>query len=146
PGCACEVTPFRQQPGADDMARIEEDRPRLFELVLAVSRCLDEELSRGDANQLRNKSFRLISDALNAEDIEFYLRMDRLHFGYDIRTMDLFTVSSLPPDSWGPTRLFMTIGKCENELMLGSRRKMRDALRGLPGLDRDVPGGETDRQ
>jgi hypothetical protein len=145
PGCACEAPPFLQQPGADDMARIEEDRPRLFDLVLAVWRCVHEELGRGNASQLWDESFRLICDVLNAEDVEFYLRMDRLYLGYDIRTLDLFTQSWLTLDAGGLTSLLQFIGAFE-ALTLGSRRQMREALRGLPGLDPDVPAGETDRQ
>jgi hypothetical protein len=141
PGCDCEERRALMGLSPQEVRRIEGDRRLLFDLSLEVIGCLREELCRGEAGRPWERSLGILQKALTAEDIMFYLDMDRLYWGVDIRTFDLSRPPS-HPNPGGLTYLFSEAIGTEVELKVGLIRKVREAVRGLPGLD---PDAATDR-
>jgi hypothetical protein len=126
---------------SEDAARLEAGRPRLFGLKVAVLREVIHALTIKNAYALWDNSLRLLKEAMNAGDVDFYLSMDRLYMSYDATTSEeVYTQRSGPERGvtdapGGLTNVLQLMGYYEKELTLGTVYRTVEAAGNLIGED-----------
>lgn len=134
-GIDCAYSEAALLPGLKplDARRLEEGRETILKLKIAVLERLAEAVCSQDACDVRSDCLDLLKESLTADDVQFYLRMDQFYLG--------FPGGSRVHVGRGPryvpgglSNLLEVIGHYENELMVGTLHRTREALSGLAGL------------
>jgi hypothetical protein len=125
--CAYEDAGLLAGMAPADAARIESDRPRVFEAKLQLVERLAEAAGRRDASGLWDACLAVLTKPFNAEDVEFYLRMDRLYVGDDARAglAGLLHPKAMPG---GLTNMLEVAGHVEQEITIGLFDRARGGL------------------
>lgn len=113
-----------------DADRIELDRSRLFRIKHEIVQHLGTVTAKTNADTLRETCLGLLSQELVADDMQFYLRMDRMYLGDGLRPGD----GTAWWPNWSPgglTNLVEVIGRFEAELRLGTLDSTCQAEQGL---------------
>jgi hypothetical protein len=116
-------------PGMDphDASRVERDRPRVFEVKLRIVESLAEAAERADPGRLWNACLGALKEEFNADEMEFYFRLDRYYLGADARDgLDDDPDPKMTPG--GLTNLLQVAGHVEAELTHGALNRAREAL------------------
>ena len=111
----------------EDAVRLDAGRPTLFELAIAVLNTVLTAVRARSPTTLWPACLRLLTDALTAEEADFYLRMDRSWQGADAQ-QTAFDVARGDPNG-GLAGLLMVIGDCEEALTVSSFAHLRAALK-----------------
>jgi hypothetical protein len=112
---------------SDDAIRLEAGRERFFELKVAI---LEELLCAVQARSpegLWERCLYVLTGILTAEEADFYLRMDRLYTGFDIRTGDVADDEEQHRPG-GLTDLLTVIGHVEKELTFRTMDRVRKRI------------------
>ena len=119
-----------------DMARLEGAREKLYDLKLRTLRELARAARAHDADALWERVLNLIRETITAEEAEFYLRVDRIYEGYDIRTGEIVDEEA-GLIAGGLTALLEVVGHYEKEIRIGPLHRCKTALEaaGLAGVD-----------
>jgi len=99
----------------EDAERLENERPKIFDLKINILKQLLHNLRRGTAQDLWQECLDLLAETLSAKDMDFYLRMDRFYTAFDVRIGQILgdDPGMLPG---GISDLIECIGHFENEL------------------------------
>ena len=73
----------------------------------------------------------MLTDALTSEEAEFYLHIDRLYLGFDVRTGETVDEEA-ELLAGGLTDLLQVIGHCEPELTVGTMDRTKRQLLSIP--------------
>lgn len=129
-----EDTPLIEGLSADDAARLEAGRAKLFHLKISILEQLVHALRSGTAANLWDHCLPLLTEALTADDVGFYLRIDDFYsnliprIGRMVGGGDKLVVGGL-------TDLLDVIGHYEKEIVVGAMAQTREALTDLVKLD-----------
>jgi hypothetical protein len=124
-----------EAPSSEDRERLIMGRGKLFRLKIAVIEELLQAIRHQPPTNLWEKCLPLLTEALSADDAEFYLRMDRLYMGYDaVHKGPPVEIPNLDRPG-GLTDLLEVIGHCEEELTVGAFSKTRNLLGVLVTFD-----------
>lgn len=121
---------------ATDRVRLERGRAGFYDIKAKALDILARAARARSADGLWEKCFSLIADSVSADEAEFYLRVDRVYEGYDIKGNRMVDEDA-GLIAGGLTALLETIGHYEKELKIGSLCGCKEALEaeGLAGLD-----------
>lgn len=111
-----------------DAARLASGRAAFFDLKVAIVSELLTAMRARSARNLWPNCLRLLTQYLTADDVAFYLHLDRLLLGFDPRTAFTIPYDEAGCPRGGLTDLLMTIGHYEQELLLGVCVRMQQAL------------------
>lgn len=125
--CSYEEADYLPELTAGDGERLEQIRPKLFDLKLDIVEELASSVSRRGPARLWEKCLSLLTECLLNDEPEFLLRIDHLYTGFDIRRPDT-SEQGLGYDPGGLSNLLELIGHCEEELTIGAFAKTRRAL------------------
>jgi hypothetical protein len=117
-----------------DAACLEAGRATFLRLKIAILKELLNAIRWGTADRLWERCLHLLTQALTAKDVDFYLSMDRFYSGFDLKT-GMRMREAVDIADGGLTALFMIIGYYEKELTVGTLAQTRDALGSLVQLD-----------
>lgn len=143
--CRYEEAGYRRGLNASDAERLEEARERFLDLKVAVVRELLGAVERRSETGLWKSCLSLLTDSLMADDVDFFLRMDRV---YDVRAVfDAGTGETgyghRTLAAGGLSDLLYVIGHYEKELSFQVLARTRDALGPLvltSDCDREIEG------
>lgn len=113
---------------ASDAERLENDRRAMFELKLRLLERLAQAARRRSAVGLWEDCLHLLTDALSAHDVDFYLEADHR------RGVALHEAGHLRRTCWweflpgGVTEMFAVLGQCEFALMAGTMDSAKRAI------------------
>jgi hypothetical protein len=133
--CSYEEAPLIPRLSEADAARLESGRPALIDAEAHVLRRLAQALRERDRANVWQACLGIVTNALLARDAEFYLVVDRVFLGYDVRSGQPDEGSSEWIPAGGLTDLFEVIGHVEKELAIGTFDRTR---RSLPAPIADV--------
>jgi hypothetical protein len=131
PVCSFEAAPHLPDVTPEQVAYLEGTRPRLLDLKLRILRHLAGTGRAGDAARLWAGCLDLLTRALTQEEAQFLLWIDWLYTGMDFRGGQFTDLAGGVPTG-GLSDLLGVIGHCEQELVVGQRRLVKEALAGLP--------------
>jgi hypothetical protein len=124
-----------EAPSSEDRERLIAGRGKLFRLKIAVIQELLQAIRHQTPANLWEKCLPLLTEAISADDAEFYLRMDRLYMGHDaVHKGQPVEIPNLDRPG-GLTDLLEVIGHCEEELILGAFVRTRKLLGELVAFD-----------
>lgn len=118
-----EEWPWDDTWNVHDVARMESERGKLFDLRIRMLKEAFSSLQKRDASDLFNKCLDILTAVLSIEDVEFYLRLDGSFSKFMIknRKTPLETSGAL-------SAMLVFIGYCEQEIKIGVMAKTREAL------------------
>jgi hypothetical protein len=130
----------------DDARRLDSSRGKLFDLKIAILGLSLHAILKNDANSLWTNCLEVLSNSLDADEVEFLLRMDSFYRGYrqglpwfEPRTATI-AVDKRGLATGGLTELLEFIGHVEQELRIGTYTRVRKALEpDLEPSSRDRP-------
>jgi len=117
-----------------DATRMLRGRAKLFDLKVSVLGRIEEALHHLDAGKLWVTCQGLMNNALSAEEVAFYLRMDRFYRGDDAARDGLWDepppmrLAALPG---GFSDLLEVLGHCECELRCGVMHRTKEEILAL---------------
>src|ERR1043166_3456266 len=126
----------------EDASRIEKERRRIFKVKLGLLDLLASAAEPRDASQLWSDCLAVLTKEFNAEEVDFYLRMDRFYL--ETNAPDGLGAGVEPRRSpGGLTNLLEVVGHFEQEIKCGVLdwartaldRSLLDALRTPPERD-----------
>jgi hypothetical protein len=112
---------------SDDAIRLEAGRERFFELKVAILEELLRAVKARSPEGLWERCLKVLTGTLAAEEADFYLRVDRLYSGFDIRTGEVvFDAPQYRPG--GLTDLLTVMGHVEKELTFRTMDRVRKQI------------------
>lgn len=118
-----EEIQWRELMDIQDIARVDSDRGKLFDLRIRVLKEALSSLETQDASDLLDRSLDILAEVLSKEEVEFYLRKDGSFSKFMLKD------SKAPLELGGYLyAMLVFIGHCEQEINIGMMAKTRDAL------------------
>lgn len=118
-----EETQWRELMDIQDIARVDSERGKLFDLRIRVLKEALSSLETQDASDLLDRCLVILAEVLSKEEVEFYLRKDGSFSKFMLKD------SKAPLELGGYLyAMLVFIGHCEQEINIGMMAKTRDAL------------------
>jgi hypothetical protein len=136
--CAYEDADLLPGITAEDAARIEADRPKLFDLKIELLQLSARLARRGDVTDFWAACLRVLTDRLFADEADFYLGIDRTYLGGDMRYGDTTNADGKMIPG-GLTNMLEIVRHVEQEITIGTLARTQQVLAGLIS-----PGGADD--
>ena len=113
---------------------IEDGRYEFYKLKISILKETARAINLRTTHCLWKNCLRLMTESLTSRKAEFYLRIDRLYTGYDIRSGKIVS-EDLEIIAGGLSGLLELIGHCWKEIELGTLANTRDALDNCVAID-----------
>jgi hypothetical protein len=121
-------------PPKEDQTRLNGDREKLLDVKVGTLKILSRAIKHQTPANLWEDCLRVLTEAVSADEAEFYLNMDQFYIGYDFKDKaDKGAPEEIPglDRPGGLTDLLEVIGHYEKELTIGTLAKTRNALADL---------------